>query len=241
VQKHPHAGEGAEKKPRQFVQYAFFKVDPAWRRLPSAEKDAGKREFIAVCDDLSGRLAIHKTYSLTGVRGDTDFLLWSVSDTLETLHELGTRLNATGLGKWLDSPYKYLAMTRESIYIKGHEHEGQEGARTRMSLHNNKYLFVYPFVKMRKWYALPMEQRRKIMGPHFRIGHEFPSVSIHTAYSYGLDDQEFMLGFETDHPQDFLDLVMSLRDTEASAYTERETPIFTCIAMDLPRVLDALG
>ena len=80
-----------------------------------------------------------------------------------------------------------------------------------------------------------------MMGVHFKAGHRFPSVTIHTAYSYGLDDQEFMLGFETDSPQDFLDLVMALRETEASAYTQRETPIFTCLNMELPRVLDSLG
>ena len=80
-----------------------------------------------------------------------------------------------------------------------------------------------------------------MMGTHFKVGHDFPSVKIHTAYSYGLDDQEFMLGFETDSPQDFLDLVMALRETEASSYTERDTPIFTCLNMELPRILSALS
>jgi chlorite dismutase len=38
----------------------------------------------------------------------------------------------------------------------------------------------------------------------------------------------------------FLDLVNELRPTESSAYTERETPIFTCVAMSARRALDAL-
>jgi len=36
-----------------------------------------------------------------------------------------------------------------------------------------------------------------------------------------------------------LDLVQELRPTESSAYTERETPIFTCVAMSIGRSLDA--
>jgi chlorite dismutase len=38
----------------------------------------------------------------------------------------------------------------------------------------------------------------------------------------------------------FLDLVQRLRSTEASRYTVRDTPSFTCIAMSLERALGAL-
>ena len=104
-----------------------------------------------------------------------------------------------------------------------------------------KYLFVYPFIKTNSWYQLAAEDRQRIMNDHFRIGHKYPTVKITTTYSYGLDDQEFVLGFETNSPNDFLDLVMDLRGSEARPYTERDTPIFTCIARDLPGTLDSLG
>ena len=39
---------------------------------------------------------------------------------------------------------------------------------------------------------------------------------------------------------DFMDLVQELRATESSAYTESETPIFTCIHTSVERALDAL-
>jgi chlorite dismutase len=65
-------------------------------------------------------------------------------------------------------------------------------------------------------------------------------VKINTTYSFGLDDQEFVLAFETDYPADFLDLVQDLRETEASSFTLRDTPIFTCVASPIRAILDSL-
>jgi chlorite dismutase len=105
---------------------------------------------------------------------------------------------------------------------------------------NGKYLFVYPFVKTRAWYALPADERWRIMQEHIKLGREYPSVDLNTSYSFGLDDQEFVVAFETDEPADFLDLVQRLRTTEASRFTVRDTPSFTCIACSLERALNAL-
>ena len=80
----------------------------------------------------------------------------------------------------------------------------------------------------------------RIMRGHIEVGRRYGSIEINTAYSFGLDDQEFVVAFETDYPADFLDLVEKLRGTESSAYTERETPIFTCISASVERALDAL-
>jgi chlorite dismutase len=132
-------------------------------------------------------------------------------------------------------------MTRRSQYIDKHVHEGQEGARLKVKPGDAKYLFVYPFVKTRAWYLLPLEERQAIMDVHIGVGHEFPSVRINTAYSFGLDDQEFVVAFESDSPSDFLDLVMKLRETKSSEFTLRDTPIFTCIAMSPADAMDALA
>ena len=88
------------------------------------------------------------------------------------------------------------------------------------------YLVVYPFVKVRPWYALPPEDRQRAMDEHMRIGHEFSTILNHTTYSFGIDDQEFMTAFECEEPADFMHLMLTLRDSEASRYTERDTPIF---------------
>jgi chlorite dismutase len=78
------------------------------------------------------------------------------------------------------------------------------------------------------------------MAEHIEIGRRYPEITINTAYSFGLDDQEFVVSFECDDVGEFLDLVQELRTSESSAYTLRDTPIFTCAAMSTARALDAL-
>ncbi len=225
---------------RHFVKYSFFKVDPQWRRLPQGEREKSKAELAAVVDEFSSQMSV-KSYSLLGTRGDADFLLWKISPSLELLDGLVAQMNRTELGGYLTISHSYLAMTRRSPYLDGHKHPGQEGDGEAMRSIGREYLFVYPFVKTHEWYQLPKEERQGMMNEHFQVGHRYPSVKISTTYSFGLDDQEFVLGFETDNPGDFLDLVMELRETKARPYTERDTPIFTCIYKPLKECLDGLG
>ncbi|MCH7553524.1 MAG: chlorite dismutase family protein [Chloroflexi bacterium] len=225
---------------RQVVRYSFYKVQPEWRRLGSDEKTAGKREFAAVVGEFSEQMMI-RPYGLVGTRGDTDFFLWTVADKLDAFQSLATRLFSTGLGRYLTTPHSYLGMTRKTVYVEKHKHEGQEGNRMTVTPKGSKYLFVYPFVKTREWYLLPLERRQEIMSVHIALGHKYPSVKINTTYSFGIDDQDFVVSFESDEPSDFLDLVMDLRETESSLYTVRDTPIFSGISMSIDEVLDTLG
>ncbi len=229
-----------EQARRDFVKYSFFKVDPKWRLLPSEQRSDGKQQFAQVLDEFSDRVAM-SSYSLVGTRGDADLLLWKVSPSLEAINELMAQLNRTSLGPYLTASYSYLAMTRRSPYIVEHRHEGQEGASATMRIVGRKYLFIYPFVKTHEWYQLPKEERQELMNEHFVIGHKYPDVKISTAYSFGLDDQEFVLGFETDDPSSFLDLVMELRESKARPYTLLDTPIFSCISKPVSECLDDLG
>jgi len=80
-----------------------------------------------------------------------------------------------------------------------------------------------------------------MMDEHVRIGRKYPTIRLNTTYSYGLDDQEFIVAFEGDNPGEFLDLVMELRESESSSYTLRDTPTFTCVQMSLWDMLDTLG
>jgi chlorite dismutase len=134
--------------------------------------------------------------------------------------------------KWATIPYSYLAMTKPSEY--------SEESRLEVRPAHSKYLFVYPFVKTREWYTLPADERYRIMQQHIAVGREFPQIDLNTSYSFGLDDQEFVVAFETDEPADFLDLVQRLRTTESSLYTKRDTPTFSCISMSIARALAAL-
>lgn len=229
---------------RQFVRYAFYRVQPAWRLRSPGERAADRAEVAAVVREVAARDGVVlRSYSLVGTRGDADFLLWVVSEELEVFHELSARLNHTRMAAWLETPYHYFAMTKRSQYVAAHRHPGQEGASDRLVVlpGGRRYLFVYPFVKTRAWYRLPVEERQRQMAEHIATGHRYPSVKINTTYSFGLDDQEFVVAFESDSVADFLDLVQEMRSSEASSHTVRDTPSFTCIAMDIEDALAALG
>ena len=225
---------------QQFVRFAFYKADPAWRSLPAADKAEARQELQQVVEQF-GEAMILRTYSTVGTKGDCDFLLWQVTYDMDDIHRLAARINSSHLGRYLSLPYSYLAMTKRSVYVDKHVHEGQEGRMRVVRPTEARYFFVYPFVKTRQWYRLGQEKRQEMMTTHIDIGHKYPTVKLNTTYSFGLDDQEFVVAFETDQPQDFLDLVMALRDTESSLFTLRDTPIFTCIQMPLAECLEALG
>lgn len=218
---------------RHFVKFTFLKVDPAWRRRPADERAADKREFAAACAEFAEEHAL-RAYSLVGTRGDADLMIRAWARTLEPIHELHVLLNQSGLMRWADIPHSYLAMTKPSPYS---DEERPLGPRPNDEA---KYLFVYPMWKKREWYALPADERMRVMKSHIETGRRYPGIDINTAYSYGLDDQEFVVAFNGDEPGEFLDLVHELRGTESSAYTESETPIFTCISTSVERALGAI-
>ena len=134
--------------------------------------------------------------------------------------------------KWSSIPYSYLAMTKPSEY--------SDESRLEVRPAHAKYLFVYPFVKTREWYTTDPKERWRIMQEHIKLGKEYPEIDLNTSYSFGLDDQEFVVAFETDDPGSFLDLVQRLRTTESSLFTKRDTPTFTCINTSVERALSAL-
>lgn len=234
---------------RELVRFSFYRMRPEWRRLPEDERARHKIELVELVKRLGRDFMIY-SYSLAGTRGDCDFLLWQASRSIDHLQELATAIRRADIGGWLDMPYSYFAMTRRSIYVNRYEQEylakygGEtplDHARIAINPQGSHYLFVYPFVKTREWYTLSQDERQRMMDEHIRVGHEWPDVKLNTTYSYGLDDQEFVVAFETDHVGRFLDLLMALRLTEASRYTARDTPSFTCVAMGIAECMDGLG
>jgi chlorite dismutase len=229
---------------RQHIRFSFYRVRPDWRLRPATERAADREEVAAVVRDIGGRDGVLiRPYSTVGTRGDADFLLWLVSERIDDLHEFSAQLNRTRLAAYLESPYSYFSMTKQSMYVDKHLHAGQEGRSNRLVIAptGRRFLFVYPFVKTRAWYRLSAEERQRQMSEHIAMGHRYPGVKINTTYSFGLDDQEFVVAFESDSVADFLDLVHEMRGSEASTHTVRDVPSFTCIAMDIDEVLSALG
>ena len=225
---------------RQFVNFMFFKVDRAFRRESAELKAQAKREFAGIVEKYTGPMMI-LPYSNVGLKSTVDFMLWRISFEIEPLQQMAAAINRSVLGRYLDVPQSYLAMTKHSQYVQEHVHDGQEGRRTRIVPGKKPFLFVYPFVKTRDWYLLPQPERQRIMNEHIAVGHKYPRVKINTTYSFGLDDQDFVVAFEAESPAEFLDLVQDLRETESSKYTVRDTPMYTCKRATIEEILDSLA
>jgi chlorite dismutase len=226
-----------EEPRRQVVSFTFYKLQPEWRRLPAGEKAEQRREFGAVIARWRESEQLKAlTYSLVGLRADSDMMLWRICYSLECLQQMEAELMRTRLASYLTTPRTFLAMTRRSQYQIGHGHD-EHMLRCGIS----RYATVLPFVKTRAWYQLPFEERQRIVNEYIDTIAESPRIRMNTLYSFGLDDQEFVLVFESDNPAEITDLKMRLRETENATYIQQDTPVFTAVHCTTEEMLERLG
>ncbi len=238
-QTEPKSTGARPKQPRQLVRFTFYKLDQQWQRLPAETREEGKRQLLDIFRTYE-EYSLIRSFGLYGIRTNCDFMLWQATYQVEDLQGLSSQIRCSAMGSYLSETQSMLAMTKRSIYV-GKNARGAHDPRLVIAPSDKKYLFVYPFVKTRAWYALPMEDRKRMMQEHIRVGLKYPNVTLNTTYSYGIDDQEFVVAFESDNIEDFLDLVQDLRETEASQYTLRDTPMYCCVAQSLDAILEAIG
>ena len=240
TQEYPKPDAKPARTERQFITFSFYKLNPQWRFLSEDEKQRGREELAQVVREFQANGTVVVPYSCVGTRADTDLLLWRIDYKLERLQQMSTALHSTGLGKYLDPSHSFLSMSKRSTYVDKID-PSHDDARTTIAPGRGKYIFVYPFVKSREWYLLHPATRQGIMDEHIQVGVKYPTVKLNTTYSFGLDDQDFVVAFEGDIPEDFLDLVMELRETDGSRYTVRDTPILTGVKGTLEEVIATLG
>ena len=217
-----------------FVQALTLGVDPSWRRLDAATRRCGLDELGSA---LAGDDVCTYTYSMIGLKSGADLLLWSLATSLEALEERCASVLRSGFGAWCTVSHSFLGMLRPSQYVRRpseHEQSLFLGERSR-------YLVVYPFTKATDWYLLPKEARQGVMNEHIRVGRSFPQVRQLLASSFGLDDMDFLVAYETDDLAAFGDLVRELRSTESRRSTVRDTPILTAIHRPLEEIRRLLG
>ena len=232
TEQRPAASPGAEARrgsPRgvQSVKFSFYRVHDAVRASSAKQRARLADELVALLRRSEERM-LTRYYSTVGTRADTDFLIWQVHDELAPIQDWHAELLASPLGAALARPHSFLSMTMRSLYTNPLHGGSSKRDRLREDGGADGYLFVYPMVKTRAWYKLPRDERQRIMNEHIEVGHGYHEIKINTTYSYGLDDQEFVVAFEGNDPGEFLALVRELRDSEASSYTERDMPMFTC-------------
>jgi chlorite dismutase len=231
-------GKSSDRQRRQFLNYAFYRLDPSFRRLPADEQRAAATGFIELVrqwessDDL-----ILRTYSLVGLRADADFMLWRIAFDPLCFQSMEATIRRSQLGAYLLQTHSLLSLQRRSQYVNRlKDAEGVE-----LLPGQGKFLFVYPFVKTREWYRLSPHARQGMMDEHIAASAPFKGVRLNTSYSYGIDDQDFVVAFDSDYPQEFVDLVGRLRYTEASLYTQRDTPMFACAKAPIDAILAQLA
>ncbi len=220
----------------RWVHAWLLRLDPAWRRLPDDERRADASAFAAAAAPEE-RGMLQEAYSTIGLRAEGDLLLWRMAERIEDLEQSTARALGCGMGRWLSASLSLIGLTRPSQYVKRPSTQEQSlftGERSR-------YLVVYPFVKSVEWYLSPLEERKQVMAGHMRIGHRYPQVRQLLAYSFGLDDQEFVVAYETDDLVAFQDLVRDLRETESRRSTIRDTPVITGIHRPLDEIARLLS
>ena len=220
----------------RFVHAWLLHLDPAWRRLPRQERGADIDAFCTAWTAADSRL-LQLSYSTIGLRAEGEMLLWRMADRVEGVEETAAELLSAGIGRWMTPTISMLGMTRPSQYVKRPTTQEQ----SLFSGERSRYLVVYPFVKSTEWYLTSAEERQEVMRGHMRVGHAYPQVRQLLAYSFGLDDQEFIVAYETDDLVAFQDLVRDLRATESRRSTIRDTPIVTGIHRPLGEILGLLS
>jgi chlorite dismutase len=220
----------------RFVHAWLLRLDPAWRRRSAEERRSDLDAFCAAAGRAEKRLMQH-AYSTIGLRAEGDLLLWRMAEAIEAIEESAADLLASGIGQWLTPTISMIGLTRPSQYVKRPTAQEQ----SLFTGERSPYLVVYPFVKSVEWYLLPAEERQAVMRGHMKVGHAYPRVRQLLAYSFGLDDQEFIVAYETDDLVAFQDLVRELRETESRRATIRDTPIITGIHRPLGETLGMLS
>ncbi|HWP37025.1 MAG TPA: chlorite dismutase family protein [Gemmatimonadales bacterium] len=166
-------------------------------------------------------------YQTFGLEARNDLIVWSA------LEAEGPDAASSFFGRWAEATAPMRAhielrdvlwgFTRQSQYTKT---KSQQELNP-FALDRLPYLIVYPFVKTTEWYLRSRDERQAMMAGHIKVGKQYKDISQLLLYSFGLQDQEFVVVYETGDLTRFMELVNELRSTEARRYTARDWPLHT--------------
>lgn len=219
----------------QFVNFLLLRVDKDWRRLDGEEKRRYKQEFAEVFDSFRREMLLF-SYSLVGFDSKADLMFWRISNSMDMLQEMTTALFNTRFGSYLETSDNYLAFTKKMMFVSDSSED-----RFYVSAGEKRYHFLYPCKKNKEWREKPLDERDALIEENFMVGKKFPNIRIHLTHAFGFGDQDYIISFETDEPKDFLNLADELARTQASGFTMRGMPIYTCRQRPLTECLDAIG
>jgi chlorite dismutase len=216
----------------QYHSYIFFNIRKKLFDVSPQERETLEKEFLQAIEKQKD--VVVYSYTTLGLKVHTSVLLWFQSDSLIAIQDLINTLIHTKLGKYLKITYTLFGMTQPTQYSHGSVGHLQTTRK------GGQFLIIYPFTKTKEWYMLDFEKRKELMQGHISVGRKYPQITQLLLYSYGVDDCEFIVSYETDDLPDFQKLVMELRSDKVRAYTEKDTPIFTCIYRSIEETLEFL-
>jgi hydrogen peroxide-dependent heme synthase len=181
------------------------------------------------------------------VGGGGDWLFVHFRRTLDELAEVQLRLRDSELGELLRLEYDYLSITEAGLYHATAQAAGEHApgsAEFRASIDEAKaaeaasahvrtrlypqvpegmrYVSFYPMTKRRgerhNWYALPVDERSRLMREHGMTGRTFAGRVFQVITgSVGLDDWEWGVTLFARDPLEFKRIVTEMRYDEASS------------------------
>ena len=169
-------------------------------------------------------------YQVFPTEHESDVCVWSAIDANEPtsaaeFFEAFARASSPQR-RWVEVTTTLWGFTRPSQYSRA-QRSSQE--IDPFAEERRRYLVIYPFVKTTEWYLKEREERQRMMNEHIRVGKQYPDIAQLLLYSFGLQDQEFVVVYEMEDLQQFSALVADLRATEGRIHTVRDTPLHTCI------------
>jgi chlorite dismutase len=217
----------AERILNLFASYAW--TDAYWL-LPREDRRSFRLRIAGEAQRLGK--ASH-LYNVFPCRADTDFLLWSaqIADEEEAA-ALFVRQYAHETEEWRRyvRPVQTLwGFTRPSTYSRGKSEQDIDPFEEERC----RYLVIYPFSKTKDWYLMSMDSRQGMMNEHIKLGKQYFDIKQLLLYSFGLQDQEFVVSYEMQDLVRFSELVNALRSTEARRYTLLDTPLITGVFQGL--------
>ncbi len=220
-----------------FVQAVALGLDPAWRRRPDDERASDAAAYVAAERETAGAGVRTLTCSSVGLEPGVDLVLLRLAPSMDALEDAGARLARSGLGRSLVIRHSILGRISGSQYVT----KPTDQERSVLDGEQAQYLIVYPFTKSADWYLLSREARQGIMNEHMRVGRGYPTVRQLLAYSFGLDDGDFLVAYDTEDLAAFGELVRELRGTESRRSTVNDRPILLGIRTDPATFARRLG
>jgi len=223
---------------RQFNHYTFFSFTDYYWQQPSEKRQAFLEELKSGIPQLAEQAFL---YNIFPTRSEGDLMIWSaaqVEDT-QTPHTFfsGFADKTSSWRPYLKPLNTLWGFTRPTDYASGKSSQELNP----FEAERRPYLVIYPFHKTGDWYMMSRDARQGMMNEHIRIGRQYTEITQLLLYSTGLQDQEFVVVYETDDVAYFSKLVTELRDTEARKYTLRDTPIYTAIYRPMEEILSGLA